>query len=120
MRISAGRRWLLPVGAAVCLIALTWAIQAQNTQTFTGVITDSMCPNGDHSHMQMGPNDGECTKACVLEHGATYVLFDGKNAYDLSDQMTPEKFAGQKVTVKGTVDAKTKTIEVASMSAAAK
>ena len=29
-------------------------------------------------------------------HGALYVLYDGKEAYTLSDQTTPEKFAGQK------------------------
>ena len=33
-------------------------------------------------------------------HDASFVLWDGKNVYSLSDQKTPEKFAGQKVTVK--------------------
>jgi hypothetical protein len=46
------------------------------------------------------------------------VLYDGKAAYSLSDQKTPEKFAGKKVTVKGTLDAKTKTIQVDSIAAA--
>jgi hypothetical protein len=36
----------------------------------------------------------------------------------LSDQKTPDKFAAQKVTVVGTLDAKTKTIRVQSISAA--
>jgi hypothetical protein len=36
----------------------------------------------------------------------------------LSDQRTPEKFAGQKVRVVGTLDAKTKAIQVDSISAA--
>lgn len=87
-------------------------------QTFTGSITDSMCADGDHSHMKMGPTDAECTKACVSIHGATYVLYDGKEVYTLSDQRTPEKFAGKKVTVTGTLDAKTKTIQVDSITAA--
>ena len=87
-------------------------------QTFTGTITDSMCDNGDHSHMRMGPTDAECTNACVSIHGASYVLYDGKEAYTLSDQKTPEKFAGKKVTVTGTLDAKTKTIQVDSITAA--
>lgn len=87
---------------------------------FSGVITDSMCARGDHSGMRMGSNDGECTIACVLAHGAQYVLFDGKQVYILSDQQTPEKFAGQKVTVTGTLDAKTKTIHVDSIAAASK
>ena len=49
---------------------------------------------------------------------ATYVLYDGKNVYTLSDQRTPEKFAAQKVRVIGTLDAKTKTIHVDSIVAA--
>src|SRR5215469_9785808 len=75
----------------------------QGKRTFTGTITDSMCENGDHSRMKMGPTNGECTVACVQAHGALYVLFDGKEAYTLSDQQTPEKFAGNKVTVTGTL-----------------
>lgn len=94
------------------------ALAAPPKQTFTGVITDSMCEGGDHSHMRMGPTDAECTKACVDVHGASYVLYDGKQAYTLSDQKTPEKFAGKKVSVSGTLDAKTKTIHVDSIAAA--
>lgn len=81
-------------------------------QTFTGVITDSMCENGDHSGMRMGPTDAECTTACVSIHGALYVLYTDKKAWTLSDQKTPEKFAGQKVKVTGTLDTKTGTIHV--------
>jgi len=91
---------------------------AADQHTFTGVITDSMCARADHSHMQMGPTDAECTIACVQVHDASYVLFDGKAAYTLSDQKTPEKFAGKKVTVKGTLNAKTNTIQVDSIAAA--
>lgn len=87
-------------------------------RSFTGAITDSMCATGDHSHMKMGPTDAACTKACIEEHGAEYVLWDGKDAYTLSDQKTPENFAGQKVTISGTLDAKTKTLKVESISAA--
>jgi hypothetical protein len=36
----------------------------------------------------------------------------------LSDQRTPEKFAAKKVIVTGTLDAKTKTIQVESITAA--
>ena len=91
---------------------------AADQHTFSGVITDSMCARADHSHMQMGPTDAECTIACVQIHDASYVLFDGKAAYTLSDQKTPEKFAGKKVTVKGTLNAKTNTIQVDSIAAA--
>jgi hypothetical protein len=91
---------------------------AQGKQKFTGTITDVMCAAADHSRMQMGPTDGECTIACVSVHGATYVLYDGKEVYTLSDQRTPENFAGKKVTVTGTLDATAKTIQVASITAA--
>ena len=84
---------------------------------FTGVITDSMCATGDHSGMHMGSTDGECTTACVEAHGATYVLYNGKEAVNLSDQKAPEKFAGKKVKITGTLDAKTKTIQVMSIAA---
>jgi hypothetical protein len=103
----------------VVVLLLTASLAAaQATQTFTGTITDDMCVTGDHSRMRMGPNDAECTIACISSHGASYVLYDGKTAYNLSDQKTPEKFAGKKVTVTGTLDAKTSTIRVSSITAA--
>ena len=86
---------------------------ADGKRAFTCVITDSMCARGDHSSMKMGSNDAECTRACVEAHGAEYVLFNGKAAYILrGDQKLPDKFAGQKVKVTGTLDAKAHTIQV--------
>ena len=99
------------------LLAMAALAAAPGKQIFSGVITDSMCARGDHSKMQMGPTDAECTIACIRAHGATYVLYDGKHAYDLSDQQTPEKFAGQRVTITGALDAKTQTIQVDSIAA---
>jgi hypothetical protein len=105
----------LPTVGLIAIAALT---AAPGKQTVTGSITDSMCANADHSQMRMGPTDAECTLACVDVHGAAYVLYDCKVAWTLSDQKTPEKFAGQKVIVTGTLDAKTKTIQVVSITAA--
>jgi hypothetical protein len=104
---------LLLVSATVGCLAAAQATQ----QTFSGVVTDDNCDNGDHSHMKMGDNDRECTVACIDSHGASYVLYDGKTAYKLSDQKTPEKFAGGTVRVVGVLDAKTKTIQVSSITA---
>lgn len=101
-----------------CLLVAASLSAAPATQTFTGTITDDLCTQGGHAGMRMGPTDAECTKACISAHGAAYVLDDGKNAYTLSDQKTPEQFAGQKVRVVGTLDAKTKTIQVDSITAA--
>jgi hypothetical protein len=105
----------LPIAALVFIAGLA---AAPAKQKFTGTITDSMCATADHSQMRMGSTDAECTIACIDAHGATYVLYDGKAAYTLSDQKTPEKFAGKKVTVTGTLDARTKTIQVDSITAA--
>jgi hypothetical protein len=99
------------------LLAVAALSAAPGKQTFTGIITDNMCATAGHSQMRMGPTDAECTIACISAHGATYVLSDGKNVYTLSDQRTPEKFAAQKVRVVGTLDAKTKTIQMESMRA---
>ena len=100
------------------LLIIATLAAAQGKQNFTGAITDSMCAEADHSRMRMGSTDAECTTACVSAHGALYVLYDGKEVYSLSDQQTPEKFAGKKVTVTGTLDAKTRTIHVDSITAA--
>ena len=100
------------------LLAVSALSVAQGKQTFTGTITDDMCARGGHSQMRMGPTDADCTIACVEAHDARYVLYDGKDVYTLSDQQTPKKFAARKVTVVGTLDAKTKTIRVDSITAA--
>src|SRR5262245_61356531 len=94
------------------LLMIAGASSAQTSRTFTGAITDSMCASADHSRMGMGSTDAECTIACVDAHGARYVLFDGKDVYSLSDQQTPERFAGKKVTVTGKLKPDSKTIDV--------
>ena len=102
----------------VSLFAAASLSGAQSPETFTGTITDEMCAKAGHAQMRMGPTDAECTVACVIAHGAHYVLSDGRNVYMLSDQKTPEKFAARKVKVAGTLDAKTMTIKVVSITAA--
>ena len=99
------------------LLIIAALAPAQGTQKFTGTITDSMCAQADHSRMRMGSTDAECTIACISAHGAMYVLYGGQEVYMLSDQQTPEKFAGKKVTITGTLDAKTRTIQVDSIAA---
>ncbi len=102
----------------IVLLALSALSAGQGKQTFTGIITDDVCAGGGHGGMRMGPTDAECARLCVMVHDAAYVLYDGKEVYKLSDQETPEHFAAQKVTVVGTLNAATRTIEVESMSAA--
>jgi hypothetical protein len=85
---------------------------AAGTQTFVGVVTDTMC-GADHKAMKISP-DSKCVRECVRA-GAKYALLVGREVYVLSDQRTPERFAAQKVKVTGTLDPKTKTIAVASI-----
>jgi hypothetical protein len=106
------------VKSAVALLLIIAASAAADTRTFTGTITDDMCPKADHSQMRMGPTDGECATACVSAHGASYVLHDGKNMYALSGPKMLEQFAGRRVRVVGSLDAKTRTIRVDSITAA--
>ena len=82
-------------------------------KTFTGVITDAMCGK-DHSMMGVKP-DAKCVTECV-KRGSKYSLVVGDDVYELSDQTGPEKFAAQKVIVKGTLDGKI--IQVQSITAA--
>lgn len=79
-------------------------------QTFTGVITDSMC-GANHDIMKIKP-DAKCARECAKAGGAVkYALFDGKHTYKLSDQETPAQFAGQRVKVTGTLFAQTGIIQ---------
>ncbi len=79
---------------------------AENKQTFTGVITDTMC-GGDHKAMKISPED-KCVRECIrMDPKAKYALWDGKKLYTLADQKTPEKHAGHKVKITGVLYEKT-------------
>lgn len=82
---------------------------AAGPQSFTGVITDTMC-GANHKPMNVSP-DSKCVLECV-KHGSKYALLVGTNVYVLSDQQTPEKFAAQKVKVTGALNEKTKILKV--------
>ncbi len=112
-RVSVMKHFLIAT-----LLALAALAPGPGAQTFTGTITDDVCGSAGHARMRMGPTDAECTLACISAHGAAFVLYDGKNVYMLSDQRTPEQFAGQKVRITGRLDPKTKTIQVEAVRAA--
>ncbi len=86
-------------------------------QTYTGVITDSMC--GAKHTMGVTP-DAKCVRDCVKmdPKQVKYALLVGSNMYVLSDQQTPEKFAAQKVNVIGTLNPSTKILKVDKIEAA--
>jgi hypothetical protein len=102
--------------STVLLLACAFGLVAADApKTFTGVITDAMC-GADHKMMNVKP-DSKCVTECI-KMGSKYALLDGAKVYELSDQKAPEKFAGQKVKVTGTLDAAGKTLTVTSIVAA--
>ncbi len=113
---------LLMTLAALLMFSLV-GLAAQKEQTFSGEIMDSACAKAG-SHAAMMKKAGvktakECTLACV-KNGNKFVLFNkaAKKTYELDDQTKPEQFAGEKVTVKGTLDSATNTIHVTDIAAA--
>ena len=100
--------------ASFTLLAVAALAGNAPKQTFTGIITDSMCAN-DHKAMNIAPAD-KCVRECIKHTaGVNYVLFNGKKTYKLSDQQTPEKFAARRVTVTGSLFEKTGIIQVDSI-----
>jgi len=101
--------------AAVLLVAITSFAADKPATTFSGEIMDSQCAAMGNHEMMMKDATGtntkakaECSKACI-KAGGKYVLYDGaaKKVYQLSDQAKPVAFAGQNVTVTGTLDGAT-------------
>ena len=85
-------------------------------------IPDSQCADmASHDNMMKGEgatNAKECTIACVKK-GGTYSLYvsAAKQSYKLDNQKKAAAFAGQKVTVTGSVDSSGDSIKVANIQA---
>ena len=105
----------LILSGAVLALSVS-APAAPVSKTFVGYITDTMC-GVNHVPMQITP-DGKCVRECVKGGTYKYAFTDGKVVYRLNDQQAPEKFAGQKVAVKGVLYEKTGTIAVERIEAA--
>lgn len=101
---------------AALLVAMPLAASS-DSRTFTGVIGDSMCVR-DHAPMKISP-DEKCVRDCVKHSSdVKYILLTADKHYVLSDQAAPEKFAGKKVVVKGTLYEKTGIIKVEAIESA--
>jgi hypothetical protein len=87
---------------------------ASGAETFTGVITDTMC--GAKHTMMRNQADDKCVAMCT-KGSSEFALYDGKTVMKLSDQKTPGKFAAQRVKVTGTYDGKSKSIKVSAIEA---
>jgi hypothetical protein len=87
-------------------------VASESPQTFTGVITDTMC--GARHRMTKDQPDEQCVKMCT-KGSSEYALFDGTQVLKLTDQKNSAKFAAQRVKIAGTYNEKTKTIKVVSI-----
>ncbi len=92
--------------ALILFSAVGLSMASGNTQTFTGVITETMC--GTKHTMGITP-ESKCIVECVKSDPKKwkYALQVGEKLYVLSDQQTPEQFASEKVRVTGTLFVKT-------------
>jgi len=102
------------VGTIAALIFAASVAGAEPTQTFVGIVTDTMCGSKPHSNMLKDKTAAECVRVCT--HGPYgYALLDGTTVMKLSDQKASAKFAGQEVRVTGLYDEKSKTLKVSSI-----
>jgi hypothetical protein len=96
------------------------ALLLSQSRSFTGEIMDNQCASmRSHTRMMQGlgaKTTKDCTEKCVKEMGGKYTLYDpsASTVYQLDAQDKAAAFAGQKVSVKGTIDA-SKTIHVESI-----
>jgi hypothetical protein len=112
------------MSSALLLSSMSYA--GEGVRTFRGEISDSQCAMNvhslTHSHQEMlkskglmGGTSADCANRCAKQMGGEFVLAAGKEVYHLDNQADSEKFAGQRVKISGTLDAKTKTIHVATI-----
>jgi hypothetical protein len=85
--------------------------------TVTGYITDSMC-KGEGAK----PGHRDCALKCAKEKGGKLGVWDAAASmfYALDDQKKAMEFAGEVVTVTGTLDEVTGTLKVTSIAKAEK
>jgi len=96
----------------VMILASAAPLATANEGLLDAVISDSFCATS-HKNLKAG-SDELCVRSCVRS-GAKYVMWDGRNAYVLSDQKAAEPWAGKKVRVLATLDAKTMEVRVISI-----
>ena len=93
------KKYLLP-GALVLLISASFVFKGDDVH-LKGVIEDSTCAL---SKTQMSPLDSRvaCVKKC-LKAGASAVLVVGEKVYKIANQKAVLKYAGENVSVDGTL-----------------
>ena len=79
-------------------------------KTFTGVVSDSMCTTNHMLKEMKAANQAECVRKCVKD-SFDYALVVGKDYYILKGNPEElDKYAAQRVTVKGSLKGDTLTV----------
>lgn len=115
----------------IAIVAISWAFTAyaadQEPVTYKGEISDSQCAFNVHSltksHGEMlksksgaaGHNAATCSIYCITQLGGKFVLTSKGHVYHLDNQDLPRRFVGQKVKLRGTLDAKGAMMHVVSI-----
>jgi hypothetical protein len=109
MKIPFTTKAVLVLTATGLLASVSILGQTSGSQkTLTGVVSDAMC---GQSHMMKDKSAAECTRYCVKQ-GTKYALVVEKTVYTLAGHETDlDKYAGQKVTVTGTMKGETVAVE---------
>lgn len=103
--------------AFVIVVGPSLLVATPAPRTFEGQIMDSTCAkagNHDAGYKMTNTNTPKaCTLACA-QAGSKFVLYDpaSKTTYQLDDQSKAKEYAGEKVNVTGTYNAKTGVIHV--------
>lgn len=99
----------IPMLAAATLIPFAILAQTSGDQkTLTGIVSDAMC---GPAHMMKDKPAAECLRYCVKQ-GTKYALVADKNVYTLEGHEADlDKYAAQKVTVRGTLKGETLAVE---------
>ena len=105
------RKLTVAVGVVGMFAAVAIQSQAQDTgtdTTLTGIVSDAMC-GAKHSMTSMSAAD--CTRMCV-KGGQGFALVVGDKTYNLrGDSAELDKYAAQKVTVKGKLKGNTVAVD---------
>jgi hypothetical protein len=111
-------------GVGIWLLAAVLLSHAgdDKPQVFRGEIGDTQCALNIHSltrshtemlkSKKMGGTPGACATYCVQYLGGDFVLSSKNEVYRLDNQEKVRLFAGQKVKITGTLEAKSKTIHI--------
>lgn len=111
--------------ALIAVVTISSLARPATEKTFHGEIADTQCALNVHSLSQshkemiaMEPGvktNAECARFCVKNRGGRFVLQFKEKVYRLDKPDHAEPFAGQQVKIVGTLDAKTNTITVRSI-----